>query len=35
VSDHASGELVRVTTKAAAKAWAGIRVGEHDVRHGA
>jgi hypothetical protein len=35
VCDHTSGELVRLTTKAAAKAWAGIRVGEQDVRHGA
>lgn len=34
VSDHERGELARVTTFAAAKAWAGIRVHEQDVRHG-
>ncbi len=34
VSDQTTGELARVTTFAAAKAWAGIRVGEQNVRHG-
>lgn len=34
VSDHERGDLARVTTLAAARAWAGIRVGEQDVRHG-
>lgn len=33
VSDHREGDLARVTTFAAAKAWAGIRVGEKAVRH--
>jgi hypothetical protein len=34
VCDHVVGDLARVTTLAAARAWAGIRVGEQDVRHG-
>jgi hypothetical protein len=34
VADHKTGDLARVHTFAAAKAWAGIRVGEQDVRHG-
>jgi hypothetical protein len=33
VSDHERRELARVATFAAAKAWAGIRVGERCVRH--
>lgn len=35
VVDSKAGDLVRVRTLAAARAWAGIRVGERDVRHGA
>ena len=35
VTDHQTHEQERVTTFAAAKAWAGIRVGETVVRHGA
>ena len=34
VCDHEHGDLARVTTLAAARAWAGIRVGEKSVRHG-
>lgn len=34
VADHEQNECARVTTLAAARAWAGIRVGEQVVRHG-
>ena len=34
VTDHQTGETTRLSTFAGAKAWAGIRVGERDVRHG-
>lgn len=33
VADAETGDIARVTTLAAARAWAGIRVGEQDVRH--
>ena len=33
VSDHTTGDLERTTTIQAARAWAGIRVGETCVRH--
>lgn len=33
VADHEVGDLARVTTLAAARAWAGIRVNEQCVRH--
>jgi hypothetical protein len=34
VTDHQEKECRRVLTLAAARAWAGIRVGEEEVRHG-
>ena len=34
VGDRKTGELARTHTLAAARAWAGVRVGGEDVRHG-
>lgn len=33
VTDHQTGDTARVTTRAAAFAWAGIRIGERCIRH--